>query len=88
MEIYLPGVRSLKEKRKHIKSLKDRLKNKFNLSVSEVGYQEFKQRSKIGLCLVSGEHKMVKQNFEKIKNTLKRYPQLAFRSRGVEIEKK
>jgi uncharacterized protein len=52
MELYIPGVTSLKGKRKVIKSLVQRLRNQFNVSVSEIGYQDLWQRAELGLAVV------------------------------------
>jgi uncharacterized protein YlxP (DUF503 family) len=51
-ELHIPGVTSLKGKRKVIKSLVQRLRNRFNLSVSEVGYQDLWQRAELGMAVV------------------------------------
>ncbi len=51
-ELYIPGVTSLKGKRKVIKSLIHRLRNRFNISVSEIGCQDLWQRSELGMAVV------------------------------------
>ena len=51
-ELHIPGVTSLKGKRKVIKSLVQRLRNRFNLSVSEVGCQDLWQRAELGMAVV------------------------------------
>ena len=87
IEIHLPGIRSLKEKRKYLNSLKDTLK-KLNISVSEVKYQNLLQRSLLGISLVSGDKKFVEMIFQRIEMILRRYPELRFTINGVLIEKK
>ncbi len=52
LAIHLPFAHSLKEKRKVIKSLKDRLRARHNVSVAEVGDQELWQRAVIGIAAV------------------------------------
>lgn len=88
IHIYLPGIRTLKEKRKYLNSLKDRIKNSLNLSVSEIAYQDLKQRSELGLCGVCQDKKSINQLFQKVSFILKKYPQCSFSVNGVEIEKK
>jgi len=39
VDIKIPGANSLKEKRHVLRSLKDNIRNKFNVAVSEVGFQ-------------------------------------------------
>jgi uncharacterized protein YlxP (DUF503 family) len=52
-ELHIPGARGLKEKRRVIKSLMDRLHQKHRVSVAEVGLHDLHQRSEIGLALVA-----------------------------------
>ncbi|MFA7692938.1 MAG: DUF503 domain-containing protein [Candidatus Hydrogenedentes bacterium] len=59
MELLLPEARSLKDKRRLIKSLKDRLHNKFNCSVAETGGQDLWQRSSLAVCIVGGDSRHV-----------------------------
>jgi hypothetical protein len=39
-----------------IKSLKDRLRHKFNVSVAEIGYQDLWQRALVAAVTVSSDH--------------------------------
>jgi hypothetical protein len=53
VHLYLPEARSLKQKRSAIKSLKDRLRQRFNISVAEVEHQELHGRCQLGIALVA-----------------------------------
>ncbi len=48
-------ARSLKEKRRVIKSLKDRVRNKFNVSIAEVGNLDKWQWATLGVVCVSND---------------------------------
>jgi uncharacterized protein len=65
-EIFIPTSESLKEKRFVLKSLKDRLKNKFNISVAEIGFQDKWQRSAIGIALIGNEQSHVEESLQHI----------------------
>jgi uncharacterized protein len=54
-ELALPGCHSLKEKRMVIRSLKDRLSNRFNVSVAETGHQDLWGRSRISVALIASD---------------------------------
>lgn len=54
-ELHIPGCQSLKEKRTAIRSIKDRLRNKFNVSVAETGYQDVHDRAEITVALVASD---------------------------------
>jgi len=68
LDLHIPGANSLKEKRLVIKSLIERTRNKFNVSVSEVDAQELWQRSIIGIAYVANETIIINTVFEKIRN--------------------
>ncbi len=54
LELRLSHAHSLKDKRHVVKSLKDRLRNKFNVSVAEIGYQDLWQNALVAAVTVSG----------------------------------
>lgn len=54
-ELEVVGARSLKEKRRVVKSLKDRLRNRFNVSVAETAHQDLWQRAEITVAVVAGD---------------------------------
>jgi uncharacterized protein YlxP (DUF503 family) len=56
-ELQVPGCSSLKEKRQVLKSLKDRLHNRFNVSVAETAHQDAHQRAEIAACVVSEDRR-------------------------------
>ena len=54
-ELEVFGCQSLKEKRSVIKSLKDRLHDRFNISVAETGHHDRWQRAELTGCVVAHE---------------------------------
>jgi uncharacterized protein YlxP (DUF503 family) len=66
IEILLFSSDSLKEKRYVLRSIKDRLKKKFNVAVSEIDYQDKWQRSKIGIATISNQPTHVEQSLQQI----------------------
>lgn len=66
LHLYLPGVTSLKEKRRLIKSLLDKIKNKYNVAAAEVQGQDMWQRSVIGVVSVSNDRKSIEKRFTSI----------------------
>jgi uncharacterized protein YlxP (DUF503 family) len=55
LEVY--GCQSLKEKRSVVRSLKQRLRNRFNLSVAETGANDLWQRAEITACVVTTDRR-------------------------------
>lgn len=70
IEILVPTSGSLKEKRGIIKRIKDRARNKFNISVAEVDFQDKWQRSKIAFAMVSSDRKRAEETMQKLFQTL------------------
>jgi len=66
VELHIPACHSLKEKRYVLKSLVSRIKNSFNVSVAEVGFQEKWQRACIGISIVSNSSRMIDSVLDKI----------------------
>ncbi len=61
VDIKIPGANSLKEKRHVLRSLKDNIRNKFNVAVSEVGHQDIWQRAAIGIAGVSSDRLFIEK---------------------------
>ncbi len=59
IELFLPDSDSLKAKRVVLNSIKKRIRNKFNVSISEVDNNDKWQRVSLGLALVSNEQKFI-----------------------------
>ena len=53
VQVYIGDSQSLKDKRQVINSLKERIRNRFNVSIAEVGDHELWQRSALGVAVVS-----------------------------------
>jgi hypothetical protein len=56
LELRLEHSHSLKDKRHVLESLKTRLRNKFNVSVAEIDYQDLWQRGVLAAVTVSSDH--------------------------------
>jgi uncharacterized protein YlxP (DUF503 family) len=72
VEIFLPGSDSLKSKRKEIRSIRDRIRSRFNASVSEVDHQELWQRSTIGIAVAGGDVETVRETLSNLQAFIER----------------
>jgi len=68
MDLWIPGSGSLKGKRSVIKSLKERLKSRFNVSVAEVDDHDLWQRWRLGVVIASGDTRYAHQVLSKVVN--------------------
>lgn len=61
LEIHIEDSHSLKDKRHVIKSLKDRLRERFNVSVAEIDYLDSWQRSVVAAVTVANDRVRAEQ---------------------------
>ncbi len=61
---------SLKAKRAVVKSVKERLKNRFNVAVAEVGLHEQHKYAEIGIVTVGMENRHLDETLQKVVNFL------------------
>ncbi|MDH5394337.1 MAG: DUF503 domain-containing protein [Gammaproteobacteria bacterium] len=80
IELLIPMARSLKDKRKQIKSLKARLKNRFNLSVAETAALDEWQRAVLGISMISNDRRYLEKQCRGIE-------QLICECREIEVNK-
>ena len=66
LEIVLENSHSLKDKRHVVKSLKDRLRNKFNVAVAEIDYQDLWQRAVVAAVTVSSDRGHAEQVLQSV----------------------
>ncbi len=62
---------SLKDKRRVIKSIKDRFANRYNVSIAEVGELDLHQRSELGIAMVGNDSRFVESCLHKIVDALR-----------------
>lgn len=65
LELHIADAQSLKDKRQVLRSLKDKLRQKFNVAVAELDHQDVWQRSVVGVVTLSTEEKHVREVLQK-----------------------
>jgi uncharacterized protein len=74
VRLLLRQSRSLKDKRQVVLSIKDRVRNRFNVSAAEVEAQDNRQLAVLGFAMVSNEARHVRTTFEQIVAALRGHP--------------
>lgn len=54
LELRIEGAHSLKDKRQVLRSMKDRLRHSFNISIAEIEVTDLWQRATLGVVSISG----------------------------------
>ena len=78
IRLVLRGAHSLKDKRRVVKGLKDRLRNKFNVSIAEVDHQDEWQRATLGVAMAGTDGRYVNSVLSKLVDHLRN-------ARGAEL---
>ena len=71
VELAILEARSLKEKRRVIQSVKQRLTNRFNASVAEVGHADAPKRCRLGIAVVSNDARLVHSQLDKMVDSIR-----------------
>ena len=74
LDLRIPGVTSLKEKRRVVKSLTEGLRGRFNVAVAEVDHQDQWQRATLGVSAVSGEGFLLRKVMHDVERFVARQP--------------
>ena len=68
IDLSLPEVHSLKQKRSILKSIIHRMRNKFNVSVAEIDHQDQWQSATLSFVAVSNTNRHVQQIVTQVNN--------------------
>lgn len=69
-ELHLPRSRSLKEKRRVVKSLTERVHRRFRVSVAETDLHDLRQRAEIGLASVAASRPELERQMDAIRRLI------------------
>ena len=68
VELHIPENDSLKGKRQVLRSIKDKVRNKFNVSIAEVDGHDLWQQAILGISCVSNDNKHANEILSKVIN--------------------
>lgn len=68
LKLILHDSHSLKEKRMVLKSIIEKVKNRFNVSIAEVGDNDVWQRGEIGFAVVGNDKSFINSVMDKVMN--------------------
>jgi uncharacterized protein YlxP (DUF503 family) len=74
LDLHVENCQSLKEKRRIIKSLKEKLKNRYNISICEFGDLSLWQRVQLGIVICSNDKSLIDSTMKTIINHVDRIP--------------
>jgi uncharacterized protein len=68
LTLYIPENHSLKGKRQVLRAIKDRVRQKFNVSIAESDDHELWQRAELGICQVGSDRPFVDRALREVVN--------------------
>lgn len=76
-ELHLPASRSLKDKRRVVKSLIERLHQRYRVSIAETDFHDLHQRAEIALAaVVAGGESEMERLMEEVRNLVESDPEV------------
>ena len=84
-ELYLPSCHSLKDKRSLLKSLIARIQNKFNVSISELDFNDMRQKALVGVAVISNASKHANQMLSKVVDLVENESELVLMDYTLEL---
>jgi uncharacterized protein YlxP (DUF503 family) len=85
IELFLADSQSLKDKRQVLSSLKDRLRQRFNLTVAEIEAQDLWQKAVLAFACVANDRRHVNQVLDQALNLVKSNPVIEIVQSRVEL---
>jgi uncharacterized protein len=85
LELSIPDAMSLKDKRRVILSIKDRISHHHNVSIAEVGALDEHRRSIIGMAMVSNDRSYVEGALSKLVDFVRMVPQASLVDYQIEL---
>ena len=82
LELRIEAAHSLKDKRQVVRSLKDRLRAKFNVSVAELDHTDLWQRATIGVVSISDS----RDYLDSLMQSVERHSMRVVNNAGAEVE--
>jgi uncharacterized protein YlxP (DUF503 family) len=74
VRILIPGAHSLKDRRRVLKGLKDRIRNGFNVSVAEIDSTELWQRATLAIAMAGDDRRYINGALSELVNFLRVQP--------------
>ncbi len=85
LELAIPDAFSLKDKRRVVKSLKDRIAHGHNVSIAEVGALDEHRRSILAIAMVSNDSRYVEGALSKLVDYVRKDPGASLEDYQIEL---
>ena len=83
--LVVPGSRSLKDKRRAISQVRDRIRARYELSVAEVGHLDDNMRSVMAVVMVSSDQRVIRSALDGLVHDVERWGSVIVEERSIDI---
>ena len=85
LDLHLPQARSLKDKRRALRSLEGRLRSRFNVAVAEVGDLGLWQRAQLAVASVNSDEGHLRSTLDGVRGEAERSAEIQVLSAEAEL---
>ncbi len=85
LDLHLPEAQSLKDKRSVVKSLLDRMTDRFNISAAEVDMLDNRSQAVIAVAVVANDNRHISRVLETVRSFVEREPRAVLESWDIEV---
>jgi uncharacterized protein len=85
IEMHIPQSGSLKTKRHSLRSIKDRIRSRFNVSVAEIDDNDLWQKASLAVAAVSNDKSHLNQMLDHVVNLVRSVPEVSLLDYHIEI---
>lgn len=73
LDLHIENCQSLKEKRRVVASLKEKLNNRYNIAICEFGDLSLWQRTELGIVTCSNDQKIIDSTMKAVTNYIEQF---------------
>jgi uncharacterized protein YlxP (DUF503 family) len=85
IDLHIPESGSLKTKRHSLKSLKDRIRSRFNVSVAEVDHNDLWQKTSLAVAAVGNDKAHLNRTLDHVLNLVRSVPEVDLLDYHIEL---
>ncbi len=85
IELHVPESGSLKTKRHSLRSLKDRIRSRFNVSVAEIDDNDLWQKACLAVAAVSNDKAHLNKTLDHVLNLVRSVPEISLLDYHIDI---
>ena len=85
IDVVMFEAATLKDKRRVVKSIKDRISHRFNVSIAEVAGLDLRQRTTLGMAVVSNDARFAEAQLASAVDLVRRVPNASMVDYSIEV---